>query len=285
MKETLFVRRSVRECMGAAWTLMGTNIARVARALWMPAAVLALTSALLAVLIAFNRNMQGGWLTILWMFLASLAVVLASITLDAGIFRLVNERTMGFCFARAVKAFGVNLAIILVATVILWALAASDFQLSASGTLQPPSAALLFFAEMLVFIAAMLIFLSPMIFALTKFMVEPQTKLKQLWHDYRKGLRSAGFIIAFYLLCAIVLIISYLVIASPMVIASSAAAVSAAGVVLGDEAGLPGYFLALYAATVFVTSYVAIVLRIWSLFAAYYMYASIEARNGRTDEA
>lgn len=287
MTEILFTRRNVPECMGMAWSLMSTNIARMSKALWLPAVVLAVLCAATA-----TWQVLGGIFTTagisLWyvvgLFAATLLIVLASVFLDAKIFKLLNLQTVGFCFARAVKAFCIHLALTLIALVVVWGIATSDVLLASSGTLSAPLSMLLFLGEMVVVAILLLAVFSPVIFALTKYMVEPQTKLRLIWQDYRRGLRSVGFIVAFYLLCAVVLIITYLIIALPAVIATGAAAMSDAGVATGDPSGLPAHFGVLYALTIFITTFVAIVLRVWSLFATYYMYASIEAKNGRTDD-
>ncbi len=273
--------------MGTAWTLMSTNIARMAKALWLPAVITALLCALTAAMNAHQRavvtdgNINFGIL--IQLFVLSLLLVMSSVYLDSKIFKLLNLQSFKWCLQRTIKAFCIHLVMVLAAVTAVWGIATSDILLASSGKLPPAASLLLFLGELLIAAILLLAFFTPMIYALVKYMIEPETTLKTIWQSYRTGLRNVSFIVAFYLLCSVVLVIAYLVTALPAVIITAASAMSNLGVAMGDPSGLPGYFTALYAVTIFITSFVAILLRIWSVFAAYYMYASIEAKNGRTD--
>ncbi|MCD8282482.1 MAG: hypothetical protein LUC22_04415, partial [Prevotella sp.] len=201
------------------------------------------------------------------------------------IFKLLSLQSLRYCWARTAAACGVNVAITVAVVLVVWGIASSDVMLASSGRMTATAALLLFAGEMLIAAVLLLAFLSPVVYVLTKYIIEPETTMRSAWRAYRTGLRSAGFIVAFVLLCAVVLLIAYVVIALPMMIATGALALSEAGSAAGDAPGLPGSFPVLYALTAFVMCFVWVVLRVWSIFATYYMYASIEAKNGRTDNA
>ncbi len=288
MKEELYIRRNIPECMGMAWTLMSTNIKRMAKALWLPAVVLALLIAVVSTLNGISQteavvSNDISWGYLISLFVGTLLVVLAVVFLDAKIFKLLNLQPLGFCIERATKAFGVNLLLALIGILLVSAVLIVNTLLASTGKLSPSIALVLGIVEAVVVLILMLLFFSPMIFALTKYMIEPETKMKMLWKNYRIGLKNVGFIIAFFLLCFVVLVIAYIIIALPNVITSVALNFSLQGMSMGDPSGLPSHFFVLFAITAFVTAFVNVILRIWSLFATYYMYASIEAKNGKKD--
>ncbi len=284
MKESLFSRRNVPECMGTAWTLMSTNVARTVRTLWLPSVLTAVLCAAAAVLGIHMRTPESPACLAAGVFVCGALLVPVSLFLDSGVFTMLTSRGRAFCFVRAVKAFAVSLAAVLLAVLLVWGAAASDVLLASSGKLASSSALLLFAAETVVLLVLFLVFLTPVTYVLVRYMAEPEMRMKSFWKHYGTALRSGGFIAAFYLLTLVVLVISYLVTALPAVIATAALGVSDAGLAAGDAAGLPSYFGPMYAAVIFVTTFVAVVLRVWSVMAAYYMYASVEARNGRRDD-
>ncbi len=269
MKEELYIRRSIPECMGTAWTLMSTNMGRMARELWLPAVVLAVVCA---------AESLVGYTKFVWLFLETVALVVAQLFLDAKIFRLVNLQSVGFCFERVAKAFAVNLLLALIAIVVLWAAVAGCTLLATTGKMATTVALVVGIVAVVVLLLLMLIFFTPMLYPLTKYMVEPTMHLRQLMSTYRRALKSVGFIVTFFLLCMVVLVLCYAIVALPSVIVGAASVLSAQGVALGDASGLPKNFPLIVGLTTFVTTFVVVLMRVWSIFATYYMYASIEEK-------
>ncbi len=289
MKEELYIRRSIPECMGMAWTLLTTNLRRMATALWFPAVVLAVLCSIETVINnIFPMQLYTGdsinVTYLLWLFGSTLFLVLAGLFLDAKIYKLLNLQTLAFCWQRVTIVFAISLLLCIIGMAIIVGCAMMDTYLAMTGKIATTTAVVLFVVEFLVALVLMLVFFSPMMFALLKYMVEPTTVVKMTWKNYRMGLRHIGFIVGFCLLCFIVLVIIFAIVALPMVITTIASALSAQGVALGDPSGLPALFPLLFTLTTFFTTFIAVILRIWSIFAAYYVYASIEAKNGRTDE-
>ncbi len=269
MKEELYIRRSIPECMGTAWTLMSTNLGRMVRGLWLPSVIMALLCALVSVV---------GYRSFLWLFLETVALVVAQLFIDAKIYRLVNLQSTSFCFERVAKAFAVNLIMAIVAIVLLWGVAAGGTLLAMSGKLATTVALVLGIVLVVVLLVLMLIFFTPMLYPLTKYIVEPEMKFKGIMKAYRRALKCVGFVVTFFLLCMVVLVLCYGIVALPSVIVNTATVLSFQGVALGDAPGLPKNFPIIVAITTFVTTFVVVLLRVWSVFATYYMYASIEEK-------
>lgn len=287
MKEELYIRRTIPECMGSAWTLLSTNVVRVAKALWLPALVMAVVTTATMVAdyhlqkeIALSAPTLAG---IIVLSVGCVAMIVASIYLDARIIKLLNLQPMRLCVARTAKAFLVGLAVTLLVALVLFALAVACTLVATKGLL-PTTVCLAVFALLtLVVVIVVAVLASPLVYTLPKYLFEPATNLRTAMRSYRAGLRSVGYIIGTLLLCTIVAGIAGCVVALPGVIAMLAATFSNQGIAIGDAPGLPSYFTALYGATTFLSVLVGVVIRVWYVFSIYYMYASIETKNGRTE--
>ncbi len=287
MKHELYIRRNIPECMSAAWTLMSTNVARVAKALWLPALIMALVVMLSAIA---NYDLQTHVITesvgiadVAVVIVSALAVIAAAIYLNARIIKLLNLQKVRFCVGRSAKATLVAVLVSLLMVVIFFAIAAACTMTAAKGILPATVSLVIFILLAIIAVALMLIFCSPVTYTLTKYLIEPETNLKTAMKSYRAGLKDIGFIVGMLLLCAVVVGIANCIVALPGVIAMLAAAFSNQGIAIGDAPGLPSYFMTLYSATTFFATFVMVVMQVWYVFALYYMYASIEAKGGRTD--
>ncbi len=267
--------------MGAAWKLLSTNIKRVGKAVWLPALIFALVSSVAAV---FNLSLQANLLsgnvsaeTVAGLFLLTASLLLAVAFLNARIFKLLNLQPMKFCFERSFKSMIISISMTLLFAVLLLGLGAGCFLMVYNGMIASTLALVSFLTLGFIVLVLTLVFYSPMTYALTKYMVEPESRLKMLWKDYKAGLQKCGFIVSFILLSAIVLSISFCIIALPGVIMMLASLFSLQGLALGDPSGLPENFPIIFAATTFLTSLVATMLQVWYLFATYYMYGSVSA--------
>ncbi|MCD8282096.1 MAG: hypothetical protein LUC22_02445, partial [Prevotella sp.] len=104
MNESLYTRRNIPECMGTAWTLMSTNIARTARTMWLPAVILAVLCAATALLNIYQSGqIAGGNINCALAICVVAGLVLlvaASLFLDAKIFKLLSLQSLRYCWAR-----------------------------------------------------------------------------------------------------------------------------------------------------------------------------------------
>ncbi len=269
--------------MGSAWTLLSTNIKRVAKAIWLPALLLALASSAAGVVnLRYQASLLSGQIAtegVAALLLMTALTLLAVVFLNARIFKLLNLQPMKFCFGRSLKSMLIGIAMTLLFILIFFGLGTGCFLMVFYGMIASTIALVAFLILSFILLALMLTFYSPMAYALTKYMVEPESSLKMLWKDYKTGLKKLGFIIGFLLLSAVVVSISFCIIALPGVIMSLAALFSSQGVALGDAPGLPANFPLLMGLTTFLTGFVAAVLQVWYQFATYYMYGSVSAQT------
>ncbi len=276
MNEELYIRRSIPECMGTAWRLMSTNLGRMVRELWLPSVVMAVVCAAVSVV---------GYISYLWLFVETVVLIVAQIFVDAKIYRLVNLQRVSFCIERVAKVCAINIVLTLIAVVALWGVLVGFTLLATTGKLATTVALVVGIVAVVVLLLVILIFFTPMLYPLTKYVVEPETTLRTLLVNYRRGLKSVGFIVTFFLLCAIVLVLCYVVVALPSVIVNTATILSAQGMVMGDPSGLPSHFFIVVGLTTFITTFVVILLRVWSIFATYCMYASVEQKYRSSADA
>ena len=286
MKE-LYTRRNTSECLGAAWTLMSTNLTRIAKSLWIPTLIFSLAYALLAVVALslakeyiLNQNILFNTFASSILFIVAVATELAIL---AKTYKLLNEQTFKFCIKRSFKSFLIIVLLSIVALLVFTAILAGMLLAINKGSLSPKIGTALTLLVTLLFSVLIFIFFSPLSFVFTKYMVEPDTKLKHTWKNYRIGMRRLGFIIGCNLLCLLIVGTVFNITALPAYIATLAATLSTNGIANGDAAGLPSYFPFVYGVTMFIAGIVYTVLFVWYTLATYYQYASIEARNGRTD--
>lgn len=274
--------------MGAAWTLLSTNIQRVAKALWIPAlAVAVLTAVATPMSMKINTLRAMGTVTLADMgsiVCIALMALAAQLNLYAKVMQLVNSQATAFCVKRSIKSFAILLTAVILcslATVGLGYLAMKAVRMQ---NMAPLTTYTLMMVTVLVIFIALMMLLSPLYYAITKYMVEPETKVRHLWKNFRVGFRSIGYIITFVLLSSIIIGIIYLITSLSSLIILFAFNYSLAGVMMGDPAGLPEGFSILAGVTSFLGSFIYIILSVWFAFATYYIYCSIEAKNGRKDE-
>lgn len=283
----LYIRRNISECLGAAWTLQSTNMHRIAKLLWLPALAFSLFYALLAVaslgLVKDLSLGQGVALDVTGIALFFVAAVVATLIIVAKIFKQVNTLDFRCSLRRSFKAFLVVAAFFLLTVVLLFAVFVGGIFLMQSGKMSPVTVGIAMAILSVVAVIALCVFFCPFNYSLTKYMVEPEMRMRQVWKNYRVGFRNLGFIFGCSLLCFFVMAAIYNVMALSGYIATISAALAYSGAANGDPVNLPGYFPVIFGATMFVAGLIYTTLLVWFVFVEYYQYASIEARNGRTD--
>lgn len=285
--EGLYTRRNISECVGAAWTLLSTNLHRMAKSLWLPALLYSFSYALLAVAslnlikdLSLGEGIALDMTAIAVLYIAGIAALLVVATKT---FKQINTLDFKPCMSRTFKAFLVVAAFYILFVTLLSAISVGGAALMQSGKMSPVTTGIVMTILAIIVVCALFVFLSPFNYSLTKYMVEPETGMKQVWKNYRTGYRNLGFIVGCSLICLVIMATIYNVMALPGYIATISATQAYSGVANGDAANLPDYFPVIFGATMFVAGLVYTTLLVWFLFVEYYQYASIEARNGRTD--
>ncbi len=288
MTDELFKRRSISECMGDAWTLLSTNIMRVIKAVWIPALLLAAASALVsgfsARRVIYASSSDTNFTEIITMFAGMCVFMLIAIYINARIYKLLNEQDFKFCLNRSSKVMSFIFGFILVSTIIYSCITVVAIYAGQNGSMPAIAMKAAYPAALFLITVLILVFISPLSYVFTKYLIEPEIKLHDTWKNYKTAFKSLGFIITFVLLCCLILVISYCVTAMPALITVLAVTYAKAGIANGDSSGLPENFHLIYALTTFITSFIATTLNVWFIFTQYYLYATIEAKNGRTDE-
>lgn len=287
MTEELYTRRNIAECMNAAWTLLSTNISRVTKALWLPALLFAIINAFATPFFTSlqlrNMQEQKTIFDLVSSFLFVVLFFLAGSFINAKTFKLVNEQNMHFCFNRSLKTYAISYFLAFVFIILLLISINIGFYAVNTGKLGAITTLTIFSISLIILTLLFLILYSPFSYVFTKYMVEPGSKLKHIWIYYKIGFKNINFIITFLLLSCILVGIVYGITALPSVIVMLSARYSNEGILNGDPSGLPGYFPILNGAVGFITSFIITILMIWFAFAQYYMYASIETKNGCTE--
>ncbi len=285
--EELYKRRNISECLGAAWTLTSTNLGRITKALWIPTLIYALTEAIIAPLsLSFAKhstlNESVAFDGIAIAILTIIGITMALIAY-AKTFKLLNEQPSKHNMRRSLKSFLVVAFFFLVAFAIYMAFISGASYIINNGKMAQTIGTIATVVISVLFTIITFILYCPINYTITKYMMEPETKMKHLLKNFRIGMRNLGFIAGSILLCILLMGTIYNITALPAYIATLAATLSNSGVAKGDAAGLPGYFPYICGLTTFVATIVYLLLSVWFTLVSYYMYASIEARNGRTD--
>lgn len=285
--EGLYKRRNISECLGAAWTLMSTNLGRIVKALWLPTLVYALAEAIIAPLsLAFvkhsilNHSIIADSVAITILTIIAIATMIVTY---AKTIKLLNEQTFKHNMTRSLKSFLIAAIFFIVMFAIYMAIIGGASFIINNGKMSQTLGTIATVIISIVFAIIAFILYCPLNYVITKYMMEPETKMKHFMKNYRTGMRSLGFIAGSILLCILLMGTIYNITALPAYIATLAATLSNNGIARGDAAGLPGYFPYICGLTTFVAAIVYLLLAVWYTLVSYYQYASIEARNGRTD--
>ncbi len=285
--DQLYTRRNISECIGAAWSLLSTNLLRITKSLWIPTLVFSLAYALSAVSsLCFVKDLSLGKNIIfdaVAIVVLCITCIAATLVIAAKTFKQLNEQNFKYCMSRSFKAFLVSLAFLLITTILTIAVFVGSIVLTQSGKMSPTASGIIALVLVVVITIASFVFFSPFNYSLTKYMIEPEMTLKKMWKSYRTGFNNLGFILGCSLICIVIMATVYNIMVLPGYIATISASLAYSGVANGDAANLPAYFPIILGATMFIAGLVYTTLLVWFIFVEYYQYASIEARNGRTD--
>lgn len=277
----LYTRRSIPECLGDGWTLLSTNIGRIAKSMWWPTALMVVYSAIAAptVFEIEKHSLENNFTISDAIMLLLLPIIITiAVTFAAKIFKLLNEQTTEFCIRRMAKMALAIISIAIIITAILIGISLGALAVIASGTVSQNVGIGLFAIVYIMAIVATIIAFSPMNYVSVKYMIEPEMKLRDIWKAYKQGWKSIGKLIGFTLLSSLVIIIVQCIVSLPGVIAMIAASVSLHGIAYGDPSGLPSAFNLIFGMTAGVSCFITCILMIWLTLSEYYLYGAIEAK-------
>lgn len=120
----------------------------------------------------------------------------------------------------------------------------------------------------------------PYIYSAPKYMVETRAKVRGLIiSGYGTGGKHWGYIFITMLLLCIVTGAVVLLISIPMIVLVCALGMAVAGLAMGDDLGLPGYFYPMMYGVGTVTFFIISMVNLYRMFVVYYLYGSIEIRT------
>lgn len=235
--EGLYKRRNISECLGAAWTLMSTNLS-IVKALWLPTLVYALAEAIIAPLsLAFvkhsilNHGIIADSVAITFLTIIAIATMIVAY---AKTIKLLNEQTFKHNMTRSLKSFLIAAIFFIVMFAIYMAIIAGASFIISNGKMSQTLATIATVIISVVFAIIAFILYCPLNYAITKYMMEPETKMKHFMKSYRTGMRSLGFIAGSILLCMLLMGTIYNITALPAYIATLATTLSNNGIARGD---------------------------------------------------
>lgn len=270
--------RSYTACISAAHRMFFDNIKPIFRHTWIYAMAYSLSFALY---LSFSASHQVDRLSasaLACVFISFMIMACAQIAYFARTMMLVDNQPMRWNVIRCIKIalwYTCLTVIIATATAILIYIITRGQPIS-----NPDTLATLF----LTLVSAVVIaacFMLPYIYVATKYVMEPDSKLRKLvFKSYKTGIRHWGFIFTTILITTLCVAVCAFFVSIPMLIIMMANIQSAVGVSLqGDPAGLPSYFNALKFIVISLSSFICAYINIFVVFVYYFMYGSIETRE------
>lgn len=280
----LYKSRSYTACIKDAFNTCTHNLKTIFFHTWAYALCLAIITA--ACVVAATKTLTGETSTVaaVGLLVSFVLLIVASVAMFGRATVLVNGQKTGWNIKRAARIMLVVIVFSLVLSVLLGVVAA--LITASQGAAKSPAVGLAVSAGMDVVMLIVYLLLLPYLYVFSKYMIEPETKLRGLlFKSYRTGLRHWGFIFTTEFLAWLCMTICSVVIALPAVIVLAALAMSINGVnTFGDPTGLPSYFDAMqfgwFALATFIWAYISI----FSMMVCYFIYGSIETREKEKKE-
>lgn len=305
MEQELYKIRSASACIKSAYNLFGANLKTIFRRMWLPAlsfafimAAVLLTSTLSAQ--AIIKHPQMVLVYKLFQSSLSLLVIVTLIWVVASLFTMLNQRGLWRNILQTTKLFFLQMAIgIVLSAIVAIPVVASIFHqlktmqttqegnaVHAAAQIQPLVVQTLLSPTVLITIAITILIvifiellLLPIYYFYVKYMMEPIHMRTNLWKSFKTGLRRWGFIFLTFFMTTLILMCFFLILFMPLGILNIAQSQSLAGVVMGDPAALPNYFLFLQFITALFTFFILTFFIAWTILVAYYAYGSIEQKE------
>ncbi len=281
VNESTLKRRSYRSCISSAYNEVIHNIGTITKQNWK-------IFILIAVLMAFAST----WLSYISpgatyvgfdfkapSLMACLVLILLLDTfLTAVIFRIINKKALLWNIKRSFSILFTSIIFTLVCSIVLLiAFAAYIFSSKSPQNIPIWHLALITMAWLPLY----LILCIPTGFVFTKYMVEPEMKLRKAFLSaYGSGLRSWGFIFITLFLATLCAVLIMVVACLPDYMVDLIANLSAYGTAAyGDPSDLPAYFPVLKFATSFLFHGVEIYLSIFIAYVLYYIYQTVTIKT------
>ena len=286
METELIKDRSLSSCIKTANNLLGINFAKTIKGTWLPALLFAIMTALFGffALQEISATSLGSPSPTILSYVRSIATWVVSLGLWAYFFAsvvtLVSESGLKQNLRRSLAIVGVELIVYL----ILMAIGIVVVRMVVMSHLGKPFTAnfiTLVCGVTVAWLLLMALIMVPFKYAEMRYLLSPNGSLRRnLIAYYVSGVRGGGLLIGTTFFTVLASVCLGAIIFLPTFILLGARASSLLGeLTMNDPSGLPAYFNALLIGSIVLTTFIFMIVMVWTVFVFYYVYGSIEHRR------
>lgn len=292
-QEELIKSRGYRATIKAAYNLFTDNYKVILKHIWPYALAMAVV---LGAFVLNQFRVYGQPPMMLLSMLSSLCVIILVFVTDAlftgRIMMFINGQSFPWNFQRSLKIWLWMLLLLAIVSVFVFTISylilpgADDTSAGIPQTdpmIQMQQQQMDYFKSMgvvTITMTAFLLLLLPLVYIIMQYFVETNTHFHKIFFKgWKIGMKHWGYIFITLLVVTICMTVVTMILSLPLTILFTAYGISLQGVAMGDEAGLPGYFIPLAFVVSLFSYFIYFILTIFPLFAIYYIYGSIEAKE------
>lgn len=286
METELIKDRSLSSCIKTANNLLGINFAKTIKGTWLPALLFAIMTALFGffALQEISATSLGNPSPTILSYVRSIATWVVSLGLWAYFFAsvvtLVSESGLKQNLRRSLAIVGVELIVYL----ILMAIGIVVVRMVVMSHLGKPFTAnfiTLVCGVTVAWLLLMALLMVPFKYAEMRYLLSPNGSLRRnLIAYYVSGVRGGALLIGTTFFTVLASVCLGAIIFLPTFILLGARASSLLGeLTMNDPSGLPTYFNALLIGSIVLTTFIFMIVMVWTVFVFYYVYGSIEHRR------
>lgn len=286
METELIKDRSLSSCIKTANNLLGVNFARTIKGTWLPALLFAVLTAFMGFMAL--KDMSSTPLNDPMTSLLPLVLHFVSWVLSLGLWAyffaavitLVSESGLKQNLRRSLAITGVELIIYIV----LLAIGFVVVRMVAMSHIGQP-----FTLRFIVLVSGVMVgwlllcalLMVPFKYAEMRYLLSPTGSLRRnLIAYYVSGVRGGALLIGASFFTVLASMCIGAIVFLPTIILMGAKASSLYGeLTMNDPSGLPTYFNVLYFGSMVLTTFVFMLVMVWTVFVFYYVYGSIEHRR------
>lgn len=272
MEQELYKTRSLSSCLKTALDTVCNNAKTIISNTWLPALVYALVAASMTIIDGYE--VKG--------MVLKLVIFLATVIVNAFLFGKVATMLNGRKLKLNVKRFiWVNLLMFGIAILVIAILTAvfvltNNWALSAGST-NTTNYAMIACSVIMIITGIVLL---PTAYSCMNYIYGDNATFGSIFGKaYKTGFRSWGFLFMIHLLLGIICTIVLIPILAVPLTLSIADAVNMGSMMLGDENGLPSYFIPLYYFSSVLSSFLICYVEIWAHIVIYYAYGNIKYKH------
>ncbi len=286
METELIKDRSLSSCIKTANNLLGINFAKTIKGTWLSALLFAIMTALFGffALQEISATSLGSPSPTILFYVRSIGTWVVSLALWAYFFAsvvtLVSESGLKQNLRRSLAIVGVELIVYL----ILMAIGIVVVRMVVMSHLGKPFTAnfiTLVCGVTVAWLLLMALIMVPFKYAEMRYLLSPNGSLRRnLIAYYVSGVRGGGLLIGTTFFTVLASVCLGAIIFLPTFILLGARSSSLLGeLTMNDPSGLPTYFNALFIGSLVLTTFIFMIVMVWTVFVFYYVYGSIEHRR------